>query len=154
MKTLILHAQSMDLREILLRILSLILAGILLYTATKKLMDLQAFAAHLELLPYVGERAAIILTIGVMLVEYALGVLILYRPQDPRGYLIIVLLMLFYTCYVYYILNHAPILPCSCQGAFKTLSWEMHYVINAVMILLALLAWLMIWRGKRKKTLI
>jgi len=148
MKTRTMRTIPIRLYDIIVRSLSLILSGLLLYTATKKLMDIEAFSAHLELLPYAGETAADILTIGVMLVEYALGFIILYRPQDARGYLMIVSLMLAYTGYIYYILHHAPFLPCSCQGAFKALSWEMHYVINAVV---AVVAGLAIWRTLKIK---
>lgn len=129
--------------------IALILAGILLYTATKKIMDIKAFSAHLELLPNTNETVAYLITALVVLVEYALGFIILYKPHDARGYLIIVSLMLLYTGYIYYILQHAPFLPCSCQGAFKSLSWEMHYVINVIMMMMALIAWIIIRKGKR-----
>jgi len=114
-------------------------------------MDIEAFSAHLELLPYVGETAADILTIGVMLVEYALGFLILYRPQDARGYFMIVSLMLAYTGYIYYILHHASFLPCSCQGAFKSLSWEMHYAINGIVTVASIVLWKLVQQQKKLK---
>jgi uncharacterized membrane protein YphA (DoxX/SURF4 family) len=118
MSTVSTRTTNIHIHSIFLRLLSLAFAGLLFYTATKKLMDLEAFSAHLELLPYVGKTAAYILTAVVVLTEYGLGVFILYRQQSPRSYLALLTLMLIYTGYIYYILNYAPFLPCSCQGAF------------------------------------
>jgi|GEM_PF-2477464 len=135
----------------LLRILSLALGGLLLYTATKKTMDLEAFSAHLELLPYVGKTAAYMLTALVVLVEYGLAVLILYRYRDLRVYSLLLVLMMVYTGYIYYILNHAPILPCSCQGAFKSITWQGHYMVNVVVTLLSATAIGLLYLRKKEK---
>ncbi|NGF55398.1 hypothetical protein G5B00_02635 [Parapedobacter sp. SGR-10] len=138
-------------RITVMRLFSLGLSGLLLYTATKKVMDIEAFSAHLELLPYVGKTVAYMLTALVVLLEYGLAILILYRYRELWVYSLLLVLMMVYTSYIYYIMNYAPFLPCSCQGAFKNLSWDMHYVVNGIVAVASIMLWKLAKQQKKRK---
>lgn len=131
--------------SIALRILSIALAGMLLYTATKKVMDLEAFAAHIEVLPYMHAWITYVLSVVVILMEYGLGVMLLYQPMRKAVYVGVLSLMLIYTAYIYAVLHHALMLLCSCQGAFKSMTWEQHYLVNAVMVAVTLTTLLLVY---------
>ncbi|MEQ8421197.1 MAG: hypothetical protein RIB64_14400, partial [Arenibacter algicola] len=49
-------------------------------------------------------------------------------------------LMLLFTGYTVAIVFFAPYRPCSCGGVISLLSWEQHLVLNAILLLLALMA--------------
>lgn len=145
MKIAELHSIRAEHLSIVVRLIGIILAGILLYTATKKLMDLQAFAAHIEVLPFVQIWMTYVLTAVVVLAEYTLALMLLYHPIKRWVYLAVLLMMLIYTAYIYAILHYALILPCSCQGAFKSLSWEQHYLVNGSVAVVALTNFILVY---------
>lgn len=151
MKALTIRILSIDIRSILVRAISLGLAGLLCYTATKKILDLEAFAAHLELLPKVSKQLALRLSWFVVLQEYGLALALLFGPNKRIVYKLAIALVLLYTLYIFYILNFAPFLPCSCQGAFKSLSWEAHYGVNAGVMALLGLTLYFLYQTKRSK---
>jgi len=145
MNTVQIHKAKADFRTTVVRILALALACMLLYTATKKVMDLQAFAAHIEVLPYMRTWITYVLSAVVILLEYGLGLMLLYQPMRRSLYLGVIGLMLIYTAYIYAILNYALKLPCSCQGAFKSMTWEQHYLVNAVMAAVAVGTFILVY---------
>ncbi|ERJ58183.1 MauE/DoxX family redox-associated membrane protein [Sphingobacterium paucimobilis] len=137
MKTLQIQTGKTDYRGSVARVLAIALAGILLYTATKKVMDIRAFVAHIETLSFASNGISYGLTALVVFIEYSMAFLLLFFPLKRWLYWSIAGLMLLYSVYIYAILNFAITLPCSCQGAFKSLSWEQHYLVNLGVLLVA-----------------
>lgn len=148
MNTLQIQTSKTDYRTIAVRVLAITLAGMLLYAATKKIMNLEAFAAHIIVLPYMQTWMTYILSGIVMLAEYGLAVMLLYQPMRRTLYFVVIGLMLIYTAYIYAVLNYALTLPCSCQGAFKSLSWQQHYLVNLGVLLVAVGILLLIKKTK------
>lgn len=146
MNTVQIHKTGTDYRSIVARVLAIVLAGMLLYTATKKVMDLKAFAAHIEVLPFIRTWMTYVLTAIVLIIEYGLAVVLLYYPIKRWVYLAVIALIIVYSAYIYAILHHALVLPCSCQGAFKSLSWEQHYLVNAAVAAVALTNFILVYR--------
>lgn len=137
MKTLQLQTSKTDYRSIAVRVLAMALAGMLLYAATKKVMDIRAFVAHIETLSFVSSEISYGLTAAVILMEYGLAFALLFFPLRRWLYWSLAGLMLVYSLYIYVILHFAIKLPCSCQGAFKSLSWQQHYLVNIGVLLAA-----------------
>ncbi|SKB76037.1 hypothetical protein SAMN05660841_02184 [Sphingobacterium nematocida] len=148
MKTLQIQTSKIDYRSLAVRILAIALAGILLYTATKKVMDFRAFVAHIETLSIGAGELNYSLAAFIVFIEYGLAFMLLFDPLKRWLYWSIGGLMLLYSAYIYAILNFAITLPCSCQGAFKSLSWQQHYLVNLVVLLAAVGILLLIRKPK------
>src|SRR5690606_36105991 len=49
-------------------------------------------------------------------------------------------LMLFFSTYIYIILNYSPYVPCSCGGVLEKMGWSEHLIFNITFCALALIA--------------
>jgi hypothetical protein len=132
---------SMRFWTYLLMSISYLMAGLLVYTASKKLLDHESYIAHVrdvELLPPI---AAVWAARAAIAVEYGLAMVLLVPLNRIQiwGWRGTLLLMVAYNYYIYHVQYHAPFTPCSCKGVSEALSWEQHQLLTSGLVLLALL---------------
>lgn len=121
--------------------ISYLMAGLLTYTATKKLMDYESHLAHIRDIELISHGLAVWAARAVIAVEYGLAIVLLVplNRVEIWGWKAVVLLMAVYCYYIYHVLHYAPFVPCSCHGIDKRLTWGQQFDINLGLAALALL---------------
>tara|TARA_R110000764_G_scaffold553_2_gene2141 strand:+ start:416 stop:775 length:360 start_codon:yes stop_codon:yes gene_type:complete len=87
-----------------------------------------------------GKDMASLASWAIPFSELAVALLLILKKTRLMGLYGAAVLMLLFTGYTLAILFFAPYKPCSCGGIISLLSWEQHLVLNAILLLLALLA--------------
>ena len=117
------------------------------YTAISKLMTYQSFRTVLSMSPAIGKYAHLLAWFlpSVELVTVAL----LFIPRTKSlGLTFSLALMLLFTGYIFYMLQSALHLPCSCGGVLKHMSWKQHLLFNTSFTVIAVLGLLLQQRSK------
>ena len=108
-----------------------------IYTGMNKLLDEVTFKSHLEKSPFL-EATADFIGIALPYGEFLLATLLVIKHTRQFALYISFGLMLFFTGYVWLMLNFAYDLPCQCGGIVSKLSWVEHLWFNAGFTLLAI----------------
>jgi 4-hydroxybenzoate polyprenyltransferase len=121
--------------------ISYIMAGLLAYTASKKILDYESYIAHVRDVELMSPALAVWAARAAIAVEYGLALVLLLPLNRIQiwGWKVVVLLMLAYNYYIFHVQHYAPFTPCSCKGVTEKLSWTEHSLLNTGLGLLALL---------------
>lgn len=106
------------------------------YAAVSKLMDFQNFQVQLAQSPLLTAFAKSI-SIGVIVLEFAIAVLLSIPKTRIIGLFSAFGLMLLFTIYIYIILNYSSFVPCSCGGILENMDWTEHLLFNIAFAILA-----------------
>lgn len=139
----------MRIRTYPLIIISYMMAMLLAYTATRKLLDYASYEAHVRDVELFAPDLAVWAARAAIAVEYGLALILLVPLGRIQiwGWKGVALLMAIYGYYVYHVLHYAPFTPCSCKGVTEKLSWTGHGFLIMGLALLAL-AILLLYYGR------
>ena len=136
-------------RETILMVISLMFIILFVYTGLAKLLVPNLFYDSILNSPVLGGRTMATLASWTLpLLELAVALLLIWKKTRLIGFYGVLGLMLLFTGYTVAIVFFAPYRPCSCGGIISLLSWEQHLVLNAILLLLALLA---IWSSLKNR---
>ena len=121
---------------LVVKAISFIIIAIFIYTATSKLLDFEQFRIQLGQSPLLSSFADFV-SIGVILLEFGLSLLLSFPKTQSLGLLFSFGLMVMFSTYIYIILNFSDYIPCSCGGVIEKLSWNQHLIFNVLLILLS-----------------
>jgi hypothetical protein len=109
-----------------------------LYTAVMKTIDYSTFSDVLHRSPLIG-RFSPIVAVVTPLIEYAIAACLLFDRSRKTGLYASFFLMIFFTLYVWYMLNYSSNIPCTCGGILRSMTWHHHLYFNASSSILALI---------------
>jgi len=110
-----------------------------IYTAANKIWKFSNFDWVLSTLPGIGSYHTLI-AYSVPVAELITSVLLIFNPTKRIGLFLSMLLMLFFSSYLLFILQYSKELPCNCGGVLSQLSWKQHIIFNLCFLLLALIS--------------
>nr|WP_197718692.1 MauE/DoxX family redox-associated membrane protein [Pedobacter schmidteae] len=102
-------------------------------------MDLQKFSVQLGQSPLLTDYANFI-TWFIPAIEILISLFLINKRTLLFGLYGSFGLMLMFTVYIFFILNFAERIPCSCGGILEKMGWTEHLIFNIFFVLLALLA--------------
>ncbi|WP_422350827.1 MauE/DoxX family redox-associated membrane protein [Flagellimonas sp.] len=121
------------------------------YAASSKLMDFHGFRTQLGQSPIVTAYADAVAW-GIPLLEILIATLFFSRKWTLLAFYASFALMAMFTSYIVLVLNFSDFIPCSCGGVLEELGWTEHIVFNLGFVALALVAILIIEKGRPLKT--
>lgn len=135
-----------------------ITAGILVYAmaalyamaATTKVLKYGVYHSYLHESGLMGEAQADWMAVILPLIELTTACLLVYKKVRYVGIGLALALLPAYTYYVHYALRIAPFTPCGCLGA-APISWEGHYLLNALVLLAGMAVVALGYLSKRRK---
>lgn len=121
------------------------------YAASSKLMDFHGFRIQLGQSPIVTAYADVV-AIGIPLLEILIAAQFFFKKWILTAFYASFALMTMFTTYIVLVLNFSDFIPCSCGGVLEKLGWTEHIVFNLGFVVLALMAILVIEKGRPLKT--
>jgi hypothetical protein len=109
------------------------------YAAASKLIDFQKFQIELAKSPLLTAFAGQV-AILIPCIEIAISLLLASARWRLVGLYASFSLMTMFSAYIYYILNFASYIPCSCGGILQNMNWTQHIIFNLVFVALAAVA--------------
>jgi hypothetical protein len=110
------------------------------YTAIKKLSELEKFKAVISHSPIIHANANF-LSWFVPIVELLVSAMLFFRWSREYGFLASAIVMGGFTFYVAYMILFSSHLPCSCGGIIEKMNWTQHLIFNCIFFFLAILGW-------------
>ena len=125
-------------REYITDVTAYLFLALFIYTATSKLMGVNAFSSVLAKSPIIGSYH---LTVAwaIPVVEIAISVLLILSATRKQGLYASFLLMIIFTLYLAYIVYSGNKLPCHCGGVISSMTWKQHIWFNLCFIAIGLL---------------
>lgn len=142
--------KRLNFKQISIEVIVAILLIIWIYTGISKLADIFSFRIQLLNSPIFKDHAKLVSIVGPTL-ELVVAALLIIRKTRLLGMYASMLLMLFFSYYVYYLMVNLPTLPCSCGGIIAALSWPQHLAFNIVLFVLSLIGIILLSTNKRNK---
>lgn len=128
--------RTVNLKAIVVEIIVLLYILLFVYAAVSKLLDFENFQVQLGQSPLISSFAGWLSWI-VPLGELFIVGLLLVRRARVYGLYLSFLLMVFFTIYIFTILNYSESIPCSCGGILERMSWKEHLWFNILFVFLA-----------------
>lgn len=116
--------------------ISSLLILLFVYAAISKLIDHRRFIIVLEQFPFVKSIAPILGWL-IPLTELVIAGLLFLQTTKVTGLFASLILLLFFTAFLLYMIVYYPKLPCNCGGVLQMLSWKQHIIFNLLFILLS-----------------
>ncbi len=123
-------------KSIVIEIIVLLYVLLFVYAAASKLLDFENFQVQLGQSPLISSFAGW-LSWFVPLLELIIAALLLVHRTRLYGLYLSFLLMVFFTTYIFTILNYSASIPCSCGGILEKLDWKEHLWFNILFVILA-----------------
>ncbi|MBW8324311.1 MAG: hypothetical protein K0M50_06060 [Prolixibacteraceae bacterium] len=117
------------------------------YAAISKLLDFEDFRVQLAQSPLLGAYAGLTAP-AVISLELLIVLLLSFKTSRLTGLYASFFLMVAFTVYIYLILNYSEFVPCSCGGIIEKLGWTEHLIFNTAFASLAMLAIVILEKGK------
>jgi hypothetical protein len=125
----------MKMKKIIIEVIAVLYISLMLYAAISKLLKFELSREQLTLMPFLEPSAAIVAWL-LPVVEILISCLIFLPMTRIAGLIAATVLMFIFTCYILYIVNYSPHLPCTCGGVLDALSWTQHLILNIVFVFL------------------
>jgi len=125
-------------KKILIAGISYALFFLFIYAGCSKLMAYNFYLHDLSRSPLLRDHAKSI-SILIPLLELIIAVALIPEKTKKHALAASVILMLFFTLYIVYVLGFTTDRPCSCGGIIRNLSWPQHLIFNLIFLLLAVL---------------
>jgi uncharacterized membrane protein YphA (DoxX/SURF4 family) len=138
-------------RTTIVEIITLLFVTLFLYTGISKLMDYSVFREQIALSPLLAPLSKLI-SILLPAIEIFVSIILFIPKTRFKGLYASLILMLFFTGYIIYILNFNEHLPCTCGGVLQSLSWNQHLLLNGILICCVLQAIILVKRSNLNKT--
>lgn len=109
------------------------------YASISKIIDFENFQVQLAQSPLTNPYSVVI---SYVVIALELIIILLLSSSKLRllGLHASFTLMVFFTVYIYVILNYSDNIPCSCGGVLEDLGWSEHLIFNIVCAITALIA--------------
>lgn len=121
------------------------------YAAISKIFDFENFQVQLAQSPLTNPYSVVISYLVI-----AVELIIVFQLSSSKlrllGLHASFTLMLFFTVYIYLILNYSDNIPCSCGGVLEDLGWTEHLIFNLICSVIAVIA--IVLSTKTKKTIL
>jgi uncharacterized membrane protein YphA (DoxX/SURF4 family) len=111
--------------------------ALFMYTAVSKILNYQSFYATMDIMPALKGRAFMFAP-AVIISEIIISVLLIIPVLKLWGLFLSLALMFVFTVYLMFAVAKGYVLPCSCGGVLRQLSWKQHVLFNIVFIILAM----------------
>lgn len=135
-------------QEILIEAISILFILLFVYTGISKLVTNTEFQNTLAAFPLLHNTHKL-LSFLIPVIELLVAGLLTYQRTRRAGLFLAFLLMVAFTIYIGYAVMFEPKLPCSCGGILKQMSWRNHLVLNIVLSILSLVAYLFFIKNNR-----
>jgi uncharacterized membrane protein YphA (DoxX/SURF4 family) len=129
--------KPMNLRQLVIEIISSLLVLLFVYAAVSKLIDYQKFSVQLGQSPLLTAFAGLVAWI-VPTVELIISIMLAIPKLRLAGLYASFSLMVMFTSYIVAITKFSEYVPCSCGGVLQNMSWNQHLVFNLGFVLLSL----------------
>jgi hypothetical protein len=143
MRNLTKHTGTVD-------IISALFILLFVYTSLSKLLEFSSFRNVLSLSPLIGFAGSFLAWL-IPAVELVTACLLFLPALRKWGFLLSLILMISFTCYLAYMVLFIPDKPCSCGGVIKLLTWPQHLLLN---IIFTLMAGIGLWLNQNTKRFI
>jgi len=120
------------------------------YAAVSKVFDFENFQVQLAQSPLTNPYSVVISYL-VIVVELIIVILLSSSKLRLLGLHASFTLMVFFTVYIYVILNYSDNIPCSCGGILEKMGWFEHMIFNILCSAIALLAIVISSKTKKVK---
>lgn len=137
-----------ELQKITVQIIGTLFIVLFVYTATSKLLTINAFYEQLTRFP-VLKSFPIVVAWGIPIVELVIALMFLFPKMVLRAFYSSLTLMTLFTVYIVWVLKFSNSTPCSCGGVISRLGWTDHIIFNCGFILLAFLGIVLLEKGNR-----
>lgn len=125
-------------KQIVVDLITTLLMAMFFYTAFSKYLDFAAFQRSMQN-QHLNSWITRILIFGLPPVEIIVGGLLIIPGMRQVGLTLSMLLMIVFTGYVGLILMGAfTNSPCPCGGVLKEMTWDEHFVFNALFLVMAI----------------
>jgi len=124
-------------KSTIVEIIASLLILLFLYTAISKSFQIANTLYVLDKTPILS-RFSETIAWTIVSAEYVLSVLLFIPRTRKFGLYGSLILLVFFTIYIGYMMAFIPKLPCSCGGVISQMTWRQHLVFNICFILLAL----------------
>lgn len=124
---------NVKIEELVIKVVSVLFILLFTYAAISKLLDFENFQIQLGQSPVVSV-GALYFSFLIPIIELGIVALFLvpqYRQIALYGSLI---LMSWFSAYIYVVLRYSSYIPCSCGGILEKMSWETHLIFNLVFV--------------------
>ena len=121
--------RSAHFKAVVVELIVLLYILLFVYAAVSKLLDFENFQVQLGQSPLIGSFAGWLSWI-VPFSELCIVGLLLVRRARLYGLYLSFLLMVFFTTYIFTILNFSASIPCSCGGILERMDWQEHLWFN------------------------
>ncbi|WP_035759930.1 DoxX family protein [Flavobacterium tegetincola] len=125
-------------KSIVTEIIVLLYVLLFVYAAVSKLLDFENFQVQLGQSPLLSAFAGWLSWL-VPISELFIAGLLLVRRTRLYGLYLSFLLMVFFTTYIFTILNYSESIPCSCGGILERMDWNEHLWFNVFFVALSVL---------------
>lgn len=144
-------SSKLKIKTVTIEIICILYILLFVYAALSKLLDFENFQIQIGqsplLNPFAGE-----ISWTIPIVEIILAILLGIPQFRKAGLFSSLALMVFFTFYIYAVLNFSSFVPCSCGGILEKLGWKEHLIFNCFFIGLAIVAiWLLDEKEQRAK---
>ena len=126
-------------RQTFIEIISILFILLFVYAATSKLIDYQKFRVQLGQSPLLTSFAGLVAWL-IPSIEILIAILLAIPRYRLTGLYASFSLMTMFTMYIFIITHYSEYIPCSCGGVLAKMSWNVHFVFNILLIILALIA--------------
>lgn len=126
----------------IVNLVSAIMIIIFVYTAVNKLKDYETFRISLRQSPILHQYSSLV-SIIIPIGELFVSLLLIISTTRKAGLLLSAILMSLFTSYIGFIIVTSTNLPCNCGGVIKYLSWKEHLILNTILLILCLYAWIL-----------
>lgn len=126
-------------RNIIIEIISALLAFLFVYAAVSKLAGYTTFRIQISQSPFITQFATPISWL-VPLFELAISILLAFPKLRLYALYGSLFLLSTFTAWLIAMLNFSHYIPCSCGGILSSLTWKQHIILNAGFIILSITA--------------
>lgn len=127
--------KTISIQNVLIHVLTILLVSMWTYSGLSKLQEFGQFGIELNRSPYLQPFSGPVSYL-LPLTEFTLAFLLVYSRTRRWGLYISLLLMVFFTAYIYAMLHYSYYISCACMGLFEDLSWEAHLGFNVIVCLI------------------
>jgi uncharacterized membrane protein YphA (DoxX/SURF4 family) len=108
-----------------------------IYASISKLLDFHEFRIQLGKSPVLTAYAPAV-AIVIPLIEIGIAVMLAIPRLRLFALYAAFSLMTVFTTYIYIILHFSDYIPCSCGGVLQNMTWQQHFAVNLIFVVLAI----------------
>lgn len=122
----------------ILKGISLFFIILFTYAAVSKLINLNVFHLQLEQSPFIALFAGWLVWV-VPVIQIVIALMFFSTRFRSSALFLSFFLMIFFSFYIFAVLNFAQSIPCSCGGIISSWTWSQHLIFNICVISIAII---------------